>query len=54
MEGETSLRHLAASTVVVSMSSAMPWASFARILAVAGAMRIRSAALAREMCCTSY
>ncbi len=42
-------RHLAARTVVVSISSAMPWESLAMMLAVAGAMRIRSAALAREM-----
>ena len=49
MAGATSFRHLAARTTVVSISSAMPWASLAMMLAVAGAMRIRSAFWAREM-----
>ena len=49
MAGETSLEHLAARTTVVSISSAMPWASLAMTSAVAGATRIRSAAVAREM-----
>ena len=52
--GATSFLHRAARTVVVSMSSARPFANFAMTLAVAGAIRIRSAALAREMCFTSY
>ena len=54
MAGATSFRHRAARTTVVSMSSAMPWASLAMTLAVAGATRIRSAFLAREMWVTSY
>ena len=54
MAGATSFLHLAASTVVVSISSACPWASLAITLAVAGAMSIKSAALAREMWATSY
>ena len=41
-----------ASTVVVSMSSASPWASLAQILAVAGAMMTRSVRSARAMCST--
>ena len=54
MAGATSFSHRAASTVVVSMSSAMPWASLAITLAVAGAIRIRSAFFARETWVTSY
>ena len=54
MAGETSFLHLAARTTVVSMSSAMPWASLAMTSAVAGATRMRSAACAREMWVTSY
>ena len=54
MAGATSFLHLAASTTVVSMSSAMPWASLAITLAVAGAIRIRSAAVAREIWVISY
>ena len=54
MAGATSFLHLAARAVVVSMSSASPWASLAITLAVAGAMSIKSAALAREMWATSY
>ena len=42
-----------ASTVVVSMSSAIPWANLAATLAVAGATMTTSACLAREMCSTS-
>ena len=40
-------------TVVESISSAMPWAIFPMILAVAGAIKNTSARLAREMCSTS-
>ena len=54
MAGAMSLGHRAASTVVVSISSARPWANFAMTLAVAGAMRITSAALARDTWATSY
>ena len=49
----TSLGHLAASTTVVSISSAMPWAILAMTLAVAGATRTTSAFLASEMWVTS-
>ena len=41
-----------ASTVVVSMSSARPWASFPHTFAVAGAMSTRSVRSARAMCST--
>ena len=54
MAGAINFLHLAARMVVVSMSSAMPWASLAMTLAVAGATKIRSAAVAREMWVTSY
>ena len=54
MAGATSFLHREASTVVVSISSAMPWASLAITLAVAGAMRIRSAFFARDTWVTSY
>ena len=54
MAGATSLGAREASTVVVSISSARPWASLAMTLAVAGAMRITSAALARDTWATSY
>ena len=40
-------------TVVVSMSSAMPWASLPMTLAEAGAISTRSARLATEICSTS-
>ena len=50
--GATILGASLARMVVVSMSSAMPWASLAITLAVAGATRMASAAWAREMCCT--
>ena len=53
MAGATTLGQREASTVVVSMSSAMPWAILAITLAVAGAMRIRSAFLARDTWVTS-
>ena len=43
-----------ASTVVDSMSSAIPQAILARMFAVAGAMRNRSARLASAMCSTSH
>ena len=42
-----------ASTVVVSISSAKPFASLARTFAVAGAIITRSARLARAICSTS-
>ena len=51
--GATSTGALVASTVVESMSSAMPHTIFARIFAVAGAMANTSARLARAMCSTS-
>ena len=44
--------YVVASTVVDSMSSAMPWAILARMFAVAGAMANTSARLARAMCST--
>ena len=53
MAGLTSLGQRAASTTVVSISSAMPCAIFAITLAVAGAIRIRSAALAVSIWVTS-
>ena len=53
MAGETSFGHLAARTVVVSMSSAMPWAILAMTLAVAGATRMTSAFLASAIWVTS-
>ena len=52
MAGAASLGQVQASTVVVSMSSARPWASLAHTLAVAGAMSTRSARSARAMCST--
>ena len=52
MAGETSFLHWHANTVVVSISSARPCAIFAITLAVAGAIRQRSAAFARETCST--
>ena len=45
--------HFAAKTVVVSISSAIPALNFAIILAVAGAISIKSTFLAREICSTS-
>ena len=53
MAGDTSFGHRAASTVVVSISSAMPWAILAMTLAVAGATRMTSAFLASSMWVTS-
>ena len=44
--------HRQAKTVVVSMSSAIPWASFAITLAVAGAMITASAFFASAICST--
>jgi hypothetical protein len=52
--GETSLGHRAAKTVVESMSSAMPQAIFAMMLAVAGATKKTSAFLAKETCWTFH
>ena len=52
MAGAASLGQAQASTVVVSMSSARPWASLAHTLAVAGAMMTRSVRSARAMCST--
>ena len=46
------MRQEQASTVVVSMSSARPWASLAHTFAVAGATITRSVRWAREMCST--
>ena len=53
MAGATSFGHLAASTTVVSISSAMPCAILAITLAVAGATKITSAFFASEMWVTS-
>ena len=53
MAGETSLGHLAARMTVVSISSAMPWAILAIMLAVAGATRMTSAFFASEIWVTS-
>ena len=50
MAGAMIFGQVHASTVVVSMSSAMPLASLAMTLAVAGAISTRSATLASEMC----
>ena len=50
--GAISLGQRQASTVVVSMSSARPWASLAHTLAVAGAMMTRSALSATAICST--
>ena len=52
MAGAMIFGALLASTVVVSMSSAMPWANFAITFAVAGAIIIRSAFLAKATCST--
>ena len=52
MAGAMSLGQLQASTVVVSISSARPWASLAQIFAVAGAISTRSVRSARAMCST--
>ena len=51
--GASTMGALVAKSVVVSMSSAMPQASLAIRLAVAGATSITSAFCAREMCLTS-
>ena len=53
MAGEISFGQVHAIRVVVSISSAMPWASFPITLAEAGATRTRSARLATEICSTS-
>ena len=53
MAGETRTGQVQARSVVESMSSAMPHAILAMILAVAGAMIARSAFLASEICSTS-
>ena len=52
MAGAMIFLHRQASTVVVSMSSASPWASLAITLAEAGAIITTSAALAMETCST--
>ena len=52
--GATILGQRAASTVVVSMSSATPAANLAITLAVAGAISITSAFFASATCSTSY
>ena len=53
MEGAASFLHLAARTTVESISSAIPWAIFAIISAVAGAIRMRSDSFATDICLTS-
>ena len=53
MAGATIFGHLHARAVVVSISSAIPYASFAITFAVAGAIRRTSAFLAAEICFTS-
>ena len=52
--GATTTGALVASSVVVTMSSAMPCAALAMTLAVAGAITNTSAAFASEMCSTSH
>ena len=52
--GATTTGALVASSVVVTMSSAMPCAALAITFAVAGAITNTSAALASEMCSTSH
>ena len=52
--GATSFLQRQASTVVESMSSAMPWAILAMMLAEAGATITRSARLASATCSTLY
>ncbi len=52
MAGAMSLGQVQAKTVVVSMSSARPWASLAHTLAVAGAIITKSVRSARAMCST--
>ena len=54
MAGATSTGARVASTVVESMSSAIPQAILARMFAVAGAMRNKSARLASATCSTSH
>ena len=51
--GERYIGHVQAITVVVSISSAIPFAILLMQLAVAGAISTISAFLAREMCFTS-
>ncbi len=53
MAGEMSFGQVQAMRVVVSMSSAMPWASLPMMLAEAGAISARSACFATEICSTS-
>ena len=53
MAGAAILGQSQARTVVVSISSAMPWAILAMTLAVAGATRMTSAFFASEMWVTS-
>ena len=52
--GAIILGHLQARNVVVSISSAIPYAAFARKLAVAGATRNTSAFFASATCSTLY
>ena len=52
MAGATKIGAFVASTVVVSISSAMPQAAFARKFAVAGATSTTSASFASAMCST--
>ena len=52
MAGAASLGQRQARMVVVSISSASPWASLAHTLAVAGAIMTKSVRLARAMCST--
>ena len=54
MAGAMSLGQVQARAVVVSMSSAMPPASFPMTLAVAGAIIMTSAFFARATCSTLY
>ena len=52
MAGAMILGHWQASRVVVSISSASPWAAFAITFADAGATRNTSVCLARDTCST--
>ena len=52
--GAINFLHLHAITVVVSISSAMPWATFPITLALAGAIITISAFFARDTCSTLY
>ncbi len=52
IEGAIYIGHVAGRTVVVTISSAIPPASFPITLAVAGAIRMRSAPEPRDTCGT--